>query len=811
MPNITRDQLFSLPESGRRDEFIEIATHALNAQPEDAEVRFGLIRSLTESGLLHRAASFADAFDPEVLGAASLNELLQQLRVPTQNGSVDWRLQSPTFDRNLHAIEARYDWAQRLRKAFDHRRASLELHKTRNGRWEVFDASDSVWRPCFGSHQPTETFENLRRQVENRVMAPIIIDGVGLGGHLPLYVMSTHQTLNSSAPFVYQVESDWTALAIALHLFDWSELIADPRVVLCVGEDAYEQLDAAIAHTPNAPLPKSIIWTPPWNPTSTSRGESIIRAHTEQRAKSIAELRAALDRQYADRDVEHWGTRFQAAIHGDGPPLRVLSIACRFTTVLQFATRDALAALASIGCETRVVIEPDDQSHISPIVALEAIRDFEPDLILLIDHTRASQPEILIQNVPVLTWIQDRLPWLFDSNVGQSLGELDFVMGQGKRDLVQRYAYPEERFYGCDMATDVVRLTSPSAVDGDPARFDCDVAFATHASETPREFADGRRAECDNPTAMAVLDAIENALVARQDRGELNGALNFSVLLSEIEASMGTALSATARDGMIDHFARPLAERMIRQETIRWAANWARATGGRLHIYGDGWERHPEFAEFARGTLEHGPELGEAFRRAKVNLHSGCNFALHQRVLDGLAAGGFFIARRHAGDIGFPVMRAIRAFLVQRGISPPATIYGVDLPAPWHSEFERLCRMKGVDPKKPLEINDRNMRRIESVCEGETIMLADQLWPEFEALTFSCEAEFVDRLEYYIQRPDERRARVSQMRKGVIEHFGYETLMRCVLDFTAERLSSAPSDSESRAPQNEFAVVEANA
>src|SRR5690606_23345555 len=105
------------------------------------------------------------------------------------------------------------------------------------------------------------------------------------------------------------------------------------------------------------------------------------------------------------------------------------------------------------GCRTYLLVEPDDQSHISPVVAFRAIKAFEPDLILLIDHTRQSQPGILIDEIPLLTWVQDRLPWLFDAKVGRAMTTLDFAMGQAKRELVERYAWPADRFYACDMAT----------------------------------------------------------------------------------------------------------------------------------------------------------------------------------------------------------------------------------------------------------------------------------------------------------------------------------------------------------------------
>jgi hypothetical protein len=86
---------------------------------------------------------------------------------------------------------------------------------------------------------------------------------------------------------------------------------------------------------------------------------------------------------------------------------------------------------------------------------------------------------------------------------------------------------------------------------------------------------------------------------------------------------------------------------LYRQQGLAWAAKAASDCGLRLEIRGNGWEKHPTFAAFARGPVRYGGDLESLTRAARFNLVLEPYFpTTHQRYLDAAVAGGLCLVRR---------------------------------------------------------------------------------------------------------------------------------------------------------------------
>jgi hypothetical protein len=93
------------------------------------------------------------------------------------------------------------------------------------------------------------------------------------------------------------------------------------------------------------------------------------------------------------------------------------------------------------------------------------------------------------------------------------------------------------------------------------------------------------------------------------------------------------------------HYALPLADRVLRQQTLAWAAAICERRGWRLRVYGRGWENHPDFAQFAAGEVVHGEDLRACYQSAAIHLHASVNTLVHQRVMECAMSGGLPIGR----------------------------------------------------------------------------------------------------------------------------------------------------------------------
>jgi hypothetical protein len=140
-------------------------------------------------------------------------------------------------------------------------------------------------------------------------------------------------------------------------------------------------------------------------------------------------------------------------------------------------------------------------------------------------------------------------------------------------------------------------------------------------------------------------------------------------LADEAAAKLGLTMSPATREQVGLALHHPLNNALYRQQTLEWAAAAADDLGLTLGLYGNGWDRHPMLSRFARGPVGYGKPLEELTRRSKINLQVVPYFFMHQRLLDGLAAGGFFLVRLSATDV---LMRRLHAFLMSADL--PASV-----------------------------------------------------------------------------------------------------------------------------------------
>jgi hypothetical protein len=326
----------------------------------------------------------------------------------------------------------------------------------------------------------------------------------------------------------------------------------------------------------------------------------------------------------------------------------VLVPTCRYSTYVQHASRDLVAALTRAGSRAELLIEPDDASHFSSLAYLRRFAAFEPDLVVLINYTRANLGSLCPPQVPWVCWVQDAMPHQFSPEVGRAHGPLDFVVGNLLGELFDRHGFPRDRSMAMPVVASAEKFHA-GEVDPVMAReYACDVAMLTHHSETPEAMharlcrEAGKDAVIQRALALLYPRVIDAA--RRAGDASVQGALTAAAL-----ASMREACGADPSDAGVAHlvrqYATPLADRALRHETLAWAAEACERRGWRLHVYGRGWEPHPVFGKYAKGQVEHGEPLRAAYRGAGVHLHASVMTLCHQRVMECALSGGLPLCR----------------------------------------------------------------------------------------------------------------------------------------------------------------------
>ena len=262
-----------------------------------------------------------------------------------------------------------------------------------------------------------------------------------------------------------------------------------------------------------------------------------------------------------------------------------------------------------------------------------------------------------------------------------------------------------------------------------------------------------------------------------RDDGCIHTLKQIGCMVAGVEAAVGWRwVNLTQREQLIVALSHPLNDVLYRQQALEWVASAADQQGLTMALYGRGWEKHPGFSRFARGPIEYGQPLEEATRRTKINLQIIPNSCMHQRLLDGLAAGGFFLVRGYPGD---PLMAEMWSFFRDR-IDPAVTTVDQAMQAlagPDQGQlgqimqrFNALHEMKGVDQLERFQ---------EQRVYGMTHFY--EYPPRLDEVTFDTKEGLQQLIERFVGNDALRQEIAEVQRRFIEQHYTYAAGMRYVI------------------------------
>jgi hypothetical protein len=626
---------------------------------------------------------------------------------------------------------------------------------------------------------PEEARSMSGKLYPNNVMSwPIVIGGLAYGwlwdrlAKLPCKVDSAP----GHRPPICFLTGDIERLWAVMHVMEWSALLADSRFLIYAGEDALAQLRVALIENPALPLPRASVtseqalWTEDFN--------SFLESVNVGRGARLAYLAERLDSIYSETSPDEWAAKFQNG------RLRVLGVTSRYTTFLQHSMRDWLAAFDRLGHETRLVIEPADYLASGVIANLQGTLDFRPDLILLIDHSR---PEFrgMPQSVPCVMWVQDWLPHIFNGAAGPAQGPRDFCIGIGRVHLTQLHGYPAERFMACPMGANELRFTPAALSEQDWVRYGCDVSYVSHASAPSDVLLKTALARNPDPSIAKLLWDFHDRLVGNFEQGGVTHAeWQLKEKLEESIAQTGVQPLADTVIEILRLFNLQVNNAIFRHQALKWVAD----LGVRLKLYGNDWEKHPTLGRFACGPADTLRDVPKICAASKVNLQLIPHGAVHQRLLEGLLAGGFYLMRWTPGDQLGIAFRSLRNWCLSQGIGNELALRSIDNPQvqSWIAECDEL-RVDHAD-KNDFRLYDR----LTEGGEAELMVRAGAVWPEeYPQVSFRSAADLQLKLTRFLSDERERQHVASAMRAAIVEKYTYTSLTKRLLRFIATDLRAA--------------------
>ena len=789
-----RAQLEELLRRGRTYDFLTLAQPYLDQVPHDVEIRLRMVQEYLKLGLFAPARALLD--DDASVPAESRSEIrnLKDSLARMHGEPIPWATYDDRFEANLAALSDRGIDVRPIRESWAIRRNSLELWSDKNRAMHVRRRNDDGrwgWAPFFADHKALENARQMPEGIDELMPGPYVFEGLNFGWFFERVYRATHNTFLGYSAAIMIVEPDLDALAIPLHLHDWRELISDERVFWHLGGGCLERFRNSFELDHDLPFPRQAFHFNAFAPQRTSAVVPAIHGMIEARGEDVRRSLEALDAQYAGRNVKYWAKRFASALAGEGEPLRILGVVSAHTTFLKYSMRDVRRALEDLGHECRILTDHNPYMIIGPLTQHRAIREFNPDLFLVIDHLRPEFKATVPENLPIFTWDQDQLPQVITAENFRQVSEIDFLVGYSKYEFV-RAGCDRRQYRYAGLPTSPDHFHTAELTDDERRRFTCDVSYVSHASQTPAAFHTEERKRFPDAVSARLLDAMFELLPPLLKKHQVVAGKLPAMVLEEASQACGIAVRdpEVARHLQWWYLWR-LGDRIFRHEALEWVAEWARRTGRLFRLYGNGWEKHPTLAEFAMGPADNDRELSAICKASRINLQLMPAGFIHQRALDGLAAGGFFLARSTPHDTKGGVLRRLLARVEELGIDSSAamlshadsTLRGLlrDYLGAWRDHY---------GPKDHELLSDLRI-------QAEWIY-ADEAFPDYEDIAFDSAATFEQRAERFLADEPQRRKVTARMRKAVLERFTYRKAMSGFLRDMSDYLTEKARTSEPR-------------
>ena len=245
------------------------------------------------------------------------------------------------------------------------------------------------------------------------------------------------------------------------------------------------------------------------------------------------------------------------------------------------------------------------------------------------------------------------------------------------------------------------------------------------------------------------------------------------------------------RRTLSDFFIQRINNSLFRHQALTRATE----LGINLYLWGRGWEQHPRFARFAKGIACNQSQLCAIYQASKINLQLTPTGAVHQRLLDGLAAGGFFLLRYCPGDLADRLHKKMWDWSIQHDIhTHDEFLAGMDAQVQqWLAEYRQLMGVALQDYAPDI------IAHLKLSADVDFTRSAGSTWDEYDRINFSSREQLGQLVKHYLAHQAERQSIARSMRQVVINRFTYRATSLRLLDLITSDLEGNMTSLEAAA------------
>jgi hypothetical protein len=290
----------------------------------------------------------------------------------------------------------------------------------------------------------------------------------------------------------------------------------------------------------------------------------------------------------------------------------------------------------------------------------------------------------------------------------------------------------------------------------------CDLAFISDDNAPAQALVDGERERIDCSATRRLVGEVSDRLTSEyQGGGFLAHPAQLVYRIRHAAAACGIGPGELRLAPLLQLFDR-INRALFREQTLGWLVD----CDFKVHLYGEGWDRHEKLARLSRGPVEGDAHRRAIWRATRINLAAAPNGAVSGAVSDGIIAGGFFLLRFCPADVIERLYPPIYRFCVDQRIETNARL---DLAAPpgIRSLVRLASRTLGIDL---LTEWPDFVPHILATCASEQTRCAAVLWPdEYPQVAFSTRDELMALATRYLYDGPERLRLANTMRRALHE------------------------------------------
>ena len=409
---------------------------------------------------------------------------------------------------------------------------------------------------------------------------------------------------------------------------------------------------------------------------------------------------------------------------------KILFATSRFTTALQYFTRDCIEACNQLDISTELLIEQEDIFRVSALEWLYRIDTYKPDIIFCIDHFRWSF-EFLSKKIPFVTWILDPLPHIMSCESAEKITEFDFVLnGMPDSKEFDQFHYPKSQLIDGIARTNPRLYKSYDLTLEERTKYASDICIFSNSGNPEfglKAFLNELKNECltafNNLEFYNIAEKIYNKLYSTIYKNSYNGIFIFDlkiyikIMRQEFKAAGISFANKRLLERLAKTFMLEVGGRILRSVPIEWLFD----NHFQVKVWGSEWVDHPKLKGCAQGVAENGETLSKIINASKLVVGTNWYLSAHPRVFETLFSNALYIG-----------------------------------------------------PDIPEEYDFGNIR--------------NYMKKEEEIILYKNRTDLINKVDYYLKNDAARKKAVETGKKKAIELFTYEALIKNLLDEISNRL-----------------------